>query len=88
MGRLYDEYDELEFDFADNATRKQMLRERLREKRRLASRRAFGPGNKRKREDYEDEFDDYESYEEYGEFDEYDDYDDDEFDSYSGINTD
>ena len=53
-----------------------MLRERLREKRRLASRRAFGPGNKRKREDYEDEFDDYESYEEYGEFDEYDDYGD------------
>ena len=88
MRRLYDEYDELEFDFADNATRNRMLREKLREKRRLASRRAFGPGNRRKREEFDDEFDDFENYEEYDQYDDYDDYDDDEFDSYAGIRTD
>ncbi|NIV18696.1 MAG: hypothetical protein GWN47_09900 [Woeseiaceae bacterium] len=88
MSRLYDEYDEIEFDFPDNATKRQMLREQLREERRLASRRAFGPGKRRKREELDDEFDDYESYEEYDEYEDYDEYDDDEFDSYSGIETD
>lgn len=85
MSRLYDEYDELDFDFADNTIARYMLREQRREERRLASRRAFGPRSKPKHDDYEDDFDDYESYEEY---DEYEDYDDDEFDSYSGINID
>lgn len=85
MRPLYEDLDDFDFDFADNATVRQMLREQLREERRLAGRRAFGPGSRRKHEEPDDDFDDYENYEEYGE---YDDYDDDEFDSYSGMNTD
>ncbi len=83
MRPLYDDFDE--FDFADNAIVKQMLREQAREQRRLATRRKHGPGSKRKRgdEDTED-FADYENYEEYNDYDDndYDDYDPDEFDRY------
>jgi len=85
MSRLYDDYDELEFDFADDAIARQMQRKELREKRRLAVRRAFGPGNRRSHENYED---DYENFDEDDGYEDYDDYNDDEFDAYSGINAD
>jgi hypothetical protein len=88
MSRLYDDYDELEFDFADDAVARQMRRKELREKRRLAVRRASGPGNRRSHENYEDDFDDYETYDGDDRYEDYDDYNDDEFDAYSGINAD
>ena len=67
----YEDLDEFDLDFADSATARQILHEKLREQRRLASRRASGPDKKRKRDDYEDdEFD--------NDYDEYDDYDDDD----------
>ena len=75
MRPSYDDFDE--FDFADSLAVSRVLRDQQREERRLARRRASGPGD----EDHynQDAFD---------EFDEFDDYDDDEFDEYSGLDTD
>ena len=75
MRFLYDDLDEFDIDFDDNATARQLLRERIHEQRRLASHRAQGPGRKR---GYMDDDYDEDGYEEY------EDYDDDEFDSFSG----
>ena len=81
MRPLYEDFDDFDFDFADQAVVKQMLREQIREERRLASRRRSGPGSKnRPDDDDEEDFDDYEKYEEYND---YDDYDAEEFDRYS-----
>lgn len=82
MRLLYEDFDD--FDFDDGATARQILREKHREQRRLASRRAYGPGKKRRQEEYDGDYDDYKSYEDYDEYEDYDDGDDDEFDSYSG----
>ena len=83
MRPSYDDFDDLDLDFADSDTARQLMREKLHEQRRLASRRALGPGIKRGHDDYDDyaDDDDDDEYDEYD--DEYDDYDDDEFDSYS-----
>ena len=84
MRHMYDDLDDFEFEFADSAVVNQVLRETRREQRRLASRRAFGPGTKGNW-DEEDSYEDLEDYEDYEDYDEYDDeYDDDEFDSHSG----
>ena len=82
MRPLYDDFDEFEFelDFADSATAKKILREKLHERRRLASRRAHGSGKKRKRDDFDDNYEDDDFDEDY---DEYNDYDDEDSDSYS-----
>jgi hypothetical protein len=89
MRPLYEDYDEFDLDFADGAIARKIRREEMLEERRKAGRRrAFGPGKKHRREDYEDEFDACESYEEYEDFDEYDEYDDNEFDSFYANKTD
>ena len=88
MRRSYDDFDEFDLEFADANVEKQVLREMQREQRRLASRRAFGPGSQRAESDYDsdDSFGDYEEYEDdedYEDFEDYEDYDEDEFDAYS-----
>lgn len=83
MRPVYDDFDEFDFEFADSMIVRQMLREKQREQRRLASLRANGPGSKRSREEFKAPWDD-EDYEDYEDYDEYDEYDDDEFDSYTG----
>lgn len=81
MRTLYEDLDEFDLDFTDGAIEKQVLHEMLREQRRLASRRAYASGKKRKRDDNYDDFDDDE-YDDYDDFDDFD--DDDESDSYRG----
>lgn len=77
MQPSYDEFDEIDLDFADSAIAKEILRGELHEQRRLASRRAQALGKKRKHAEDEDDFADLD-------FDEdYDDYDDEDTDSYS-----
>ncbi|MDH3336961.1 MAG: hypothetical protein OER22_04145 [Gammaproteobacteria bacterium] len=80
MRPLFDEFDELDFDFADNAAVERAIREQRREERRLGRRRSFGHKNVRV-----DEFSDYDDF---TDLDDYSDYDDDEFDSYSRMELD
>lgn len=81
MRPSYDDFDDLDIDFADSDAARKLMRERMHELRRLASRRAAGPGNRRNHDDndYDDDYDDYDD----NDYEEYEDYDDDEFDSYS-----
>ncbi len=72
MRPSYDEFDELDFDYADNLAVERALREQRREERRLGRRRSFGHKNVKA-----EEFSDYD------EFDDYSDYDVREFDTYS-----
>jgi hypothetical protein len=69
---LDDDFDE--FEFADSTAVSRLMREQLREERRFASRRHFGP---RDEDDYAD-IDDVDD-------DEFSDYGEDEFDDYPGI---
>jgi hypothetical protein len=80
MRPSHDDFDDLDYDFADSDAERQLMRERSHELRRLAGRRASGPGNRRGNDDYDYDDDDFDD----DDYDEYEDYDDDEFDSYSG----
>lgn len=72
MRPSYDEFDELDFDYADNAAVERTLREQRREERRLGRRRSFGHKNVK-----------VEEFSDYDDFDDYSDYDAREFDTYS-----
>ncbi len=74
MRPLNDEFDELDFDYADNAAVERALREQRREERRLGRRRSFGHKNVK-----------VEEFSDYDDFDDYRDYDTREFDTYSRI---
>lgn len=73
MRSLFDDFDE--FDYADSMIVNRIIREQRREERRLASRRALGPGDDSDYDDFDDSDDDYD-------FDEYD-YDSDDSDRYA-----
>jgi len=72
MRPSYDEFDELDFDYADNSAVERALREQRREERRLGRRRSFGHKNVK-----------VEEFSDYDDFDDYSDYDAREFDTYS-----
>jgi hypothetical protein len=79
MTRIYDDFDEFEFD--DSFAVRKMLQEMRRDELRRAIRRKRGHTQHRPWEDFDgDEDSDYDDYENY---EEYEDYDNDEFDSYS-----
>ena len=74
MTRIYDDFDEFEFD--DSFAVRKMLQEMRRDELRKAIQRKRGNTQQHHWDDFDDD-------DEYGASDDYEDYDDDEFDSYS-----
>ena len=77
-----------DFEFEDSAAVRRALREELRERRRMASRKHREPGRKSRYDVFDENQDLYPDPVDFEDFEDYRDYDADEFDSYSELGLD